>query len=98
MALPVWARDTLDRAWRTWVQTFLGAAGYTGIETRFDQVAWLAAAQIATIATIFAFLMALLATTAPVGQPGTAAFVSLEPARSVTRKAARQSRQAKKRS
>jgi Putative lactococcus lactis phage r1t holin len=92
VAVPVWVKDTAERAARTFAQSFLAVAGYTGIGSHFDSVQWVDSANVAAVATIFSLLMSFVATAAPIGQPGTASTVDLEPAKSIPPKAARESR------
>lgn len=75
--LPPKVRDTIDRMWRTWVQAFLGAAGYTGLETDFSSIHWVSASQAATIITLFTFLFAVVSAKSSVGDPNTVGTVHI---------------------
>ena len=79
MKLPTWVKDTAERAWWTFLATFLGAAGYQSGVT-FETVNWLAAVEIAAVATIFSTIKSTVVSHIPLGEPGTASAVKLEAA------------------
>lgn len=79
MHIPVWLKDTLERAARTFVQSFLAVAGYTGVGSGFADIKWLDSLQIAAVATVFSLLMAFAASASNIGTEGTASLVKLEP-------------------
>lgn len=76
-SLPPKVKDTIDRLWRTWLQTFLGVAGYTGIQQHFNQIHWMSAAEAATLTVIFTLGFALVSAPLPVGDPNTVGTVSV---------------------
>lgn len=77
ITIPSWLKDTADRAWRTFVASFLGAASYTS-GMKIEDVQWLASADIALTATIFTLLLATVAAKLPIGTPGTVSLVQLD--------------------
>lgn len=78
MTVPVWVKDTLERAGWTFVASFIGAAGYQA-GAHVEDIHWVAALDIAAVATLFSSLKSGLVAHLPVGEPGTASAVKLDP-------------------
>lgn len=71
-------KDTGERAFWTFIGAFLVAAGYTS-GMRLEDIDWVASADIALAATIFSSLKSVVVGKLPVGTPGTASAVQLDP-------------------
>lgn len=78
MKIPSVLKDIGERAFWTFLGAFLGAAAYTG-GMRLEDIEWVASADIALAATIFTIAKSSLVSALPLGTPGTASAVKLEP-------------------
>lgn len=78
MQVPVWVRDTAERAAWTFVAAFIAAAGFSA-GSHIEDIHWVAALNIALVATVFSTLKSAVVSHIPVGQPGTASAISLTP-------------------
>lgn len=77
MQIPVWVKDTAERAGWTFAAAFVSAAGYSA-GVHVEDIHWVAALDVALGATIFSTLKSTLVAHIPVGQPGTASSIKLD--------------------
>lgn len=80
--LPSWVRDTLERAWWTFLAAFIAATGYqVGMSPEeLAHVNWAGSAAIAAGATVFSMAKSALIAHTNLGDPGTASAVKLDTA------------------
>jgi hypothetical protein len=76
MQVPVWVKDTAERAGWTFVASFIGAAGYQ-VGAHFEDINWVASLDVAAVATVFSTLKSTIVAHTPLGDPGTASSVKL---------------------
>lgn len=77
MKLPTWVRDTAERAWWTFLGTFLVVSGWqTG--TTLQHVDWLTSLELSLATTVFSTIKSAVVAHTSLGEPGTASAVKLE--------------------
>lgn len=77
MQVPVWVKDTAERAGWTFAAAFVGAAGYQA-GAHVEDIHWVAALDIAAVATVFSTLKSSIVAHLPVGEPRTASSIKLD--------------------
>ena len=77
MKLPTWVRDTAERAWWTFLGTFLVVSGWqTG--TALEHVDWVTSLELSLATTVFSTIKSAVVAHTSLGDPGTASAVKLE--------------------
>lgn len=74
--IPVWVRDTAERAWWTFAATFLAAAGYQA-GAHIEDINWVAALDVSAVATLFSTVKSSVVAHLPIGTDGTASSINL---------------------
>lgn len=80
LKLPSWLRDTLERAWWTFLGTFVVVSGWQSGIT-FQHVDWVTSLDLSLMTTLFSTLKSAVISHTKLGEPGTASAVTLEPSR-----------------
>lgn len=77
--LPSWLRDTLERAWWTFLGTFVVVSGYqTGTSLQLSHVDWLLTLDLSLGTTVFSTAKSAIVAHTKLGTEGTASAVKLQ--------------------
>lgn len=78
-SLPKWVRDTAERAWWTFLGTFIVVSGYQS-GTSLSHVDWVTSLDLSLATTLFSTAKSAVVAHLKVGDPGTAGSVKLNTA------------------